>query len=216
MVRSTIVWLAGMLVLALALFLRMLAIASHRPHPFPRQGSTEAHLRYRDLFQLRERLGKSARLTPGKCEALWTALADEDAAKAYEAIWTFIVTPESAVPFLERRLRPAASVDVAQISRWIADLENERFSVREQAPIANRLRYPAEVVDKVRDVIHRSKGRKVGYRELRGKTIPRVITFRSDVPPSKWDFPCYPQRAGLMSKPALSPFANCHSGETVS
>jgi WD40 repeat protein len=82
---------------------------------------------------MQERLGKSTRLTPGKCEALWTALADEDAAKACGAIWTLIAAPQSAVPFLERRLRPTAPPDVEQISRWIADLESERFSVREQA-----------------------------------------------------------------------------------
>jgi WD40 repeat protein len=61
---------------------------------------------------MHDRLGKTGRLTPGKCQALWTALADEDSSKAYEAIWTLSAAPQSAVPFLERRLRPAPSPNI--------------------------------------------------------------------------------------------------------
>jgi hypothetical protein len=70
----------------------------------------------------------------GDLEALWTALAGEDACQAYQAIWTLAGTPEQAVPFLRQRLRPAvAAVRDPRIDRLIAHLDDDRFVVREKA-----------------------------------------------------------------------------------
>jgi WD40 repeat protein len=66
-------------------------------------------------------------------EALWTDLAGGDPAKGYRAIWTLIAERKRAVSFLQSRLRPVPDVKRARISKLIADLDHQRFDVREDA-----------------------------------------------------------------------------------
>jgi WD40 repeat protein len=62
---------------------------------------------------------------------LWRDLASADASDAYSAIWRLSAAPEKSVPFLRDQLRPS---DLnARLARLVADLDDERFSVREQA-----------------------------------------------------------------------------------
>ena len=70
--------------------------------------------------------------TPKELERLWTDLALEDAARAYAAISSLTARPESAVPLLRERLR-RADLEPRRISQLIADLDSNRFTVREQA-----------------------------------------------------------------------------------
>jgi hypothetical protein len=61
-------------------------------------------------------------------------LANTDAAKAYRAISVLLTGPEQAVSLLKERMRPVAPVaDPKQLTRWIADLDSERFVVRDKA-----------------------------------------------------------------------------------
>jgi hypothetical protein len=62
-------------------------------------------------------------------EALWGALAAEPA-RAYRAVWQLSET-EGAAAFLRRKVRP--SRPDARLSRWIADLADDGFQVREKA-----------------------------------------------------------------------------------
>jgi WD40 repeat protein len=71
-------------------------------------------------------------LGPREWEARWNALAGEDAVPAYEAIWTLAAGGDKAVAFLKERLKPAAPPD-ARIRRLVADLDSDRFAVRESA-----------------------------------------------------------------------------------
>jgi RNA polymerase sigma factor (sigma-70 family) len=64
---------------------------------------------------------------------LWGDLAGEDAARAHRAVWSMADFPDRAVPFLHDRLGPASVPDEKQLRRWIADLDNESFEVREAA-----------------------------------------------------------------------------------
>jgi hypothetical protein len=64
---------------------------------------------------------------------LWDDLADSDAARADEALRALAASPESAVPFLKKRLSPTKSVDAERIKRLIADLDSEEFTVRQKA-----------------------------------------------------------------------------------
>src|SRR5205085_10309627 len=64
---------------------------------------------------------------------LWTALASDDAAKAYQAVGALARQPEQSVPFLREHLKPAAPVDKERIARLIADLDSDRFVEREKA-----------------------------------------------------------------------------------
>ncbi|MBI1917075.1 MAG: PD40 domain-containing protein [Planctomycetes bacterium] len=73
---------------------------------------------------------------PKEIEALWDELAGADAARAYRAIWALTAAPAQAVPFLSKRLRPAATLTSPQAQRvqqLVRDLDNRRFSVREKA-----------------------------------------------------------------------------------
>lgn len=73
------------------------------------------------------------RFRPTEGEALWNELGDADAAKAYRAMQTLFAAPEQAVSLSKQRLHPAAAVDARRIERLIADLDNDRFDVRDNA-----------------------------------------------------------------------------------
>jgi hypothetical protein len=72
-------------------------------------------------------------LAPRDLERLWADLADEDAAKAHQAVWTLVAVPAKAVAFLKERLRPTAALDGKQVQRLIVDLDSPVFAVREEA-----------------------------------------------------------------------------------
>jgi hypothetical protein len=69
---------------------------------------------------------------PDKAYRLWNAL-DSEAVVAYPAVWALAAAPEQAVPFLKERLRPDPDVEDRQLARWIADLGDNAFQVREEA-----------------------------------------------------------------------------------
>jgi WD40 repeat protein len=72
-------------------------------------------------------------LTSGQVDACWTALADADAAKAYDALWALVAAPEQVTGFLQKRLPPVPRPDAKTLARLIADLESNDFHVREKA-----------------------------------------------------------------------------------
>jgi WD40 repeat protein len=72
-------------------------------------------------------------LTPHELDACWTALATEDAAKAYDAVWQLVAAPKQAVPFLRKQLPPLPHHDAKAVERWIADLDSDEFDVRQKA-----------------------------------------------------------------------------------
>jgi HEAT repeat protein len=65
-------------------------------------------------------------------ENLWADLAGVDAAKAYRALWSLAASQQS-LSFLEERVQPVLALDPQQIRRLIADLDHDRFEVRERA-----------------------------------------------------------------------------------
>jgi dipeptidyl aminopeptidase/acylaminoacyl peptidase len=65
--------------------------------------------------------------------ALWAQLADRNAEKAYDALWTLAAVPRQAVPFLEEHLKPASTADGRRVAMLIADLESDQFAVRQNA-----------------------------------------------------------------------------------
>ena len=73
-----------------------------------------------------------ARLTAGELDRLWRDLG-RDAPTAHPAVWTLAAAPRQAVPFLGERLRPVAAADPQRIARLIADLDSNRFAVRDKA-----------------------------------------------------------------------------------
>jgi WD40 repeat protein len=71
-------------------------------------------------------------LSAERLAALWSDLSGGDAAKAYDAVRALARVPDQAVPLLRQRLaRPAAADN--RIGKWIADLDDDEFDVRERA-----------------------------------------------------------------------------------
>src|SRR5207248_885379 len=76
---------------------------------------------------------QTVELPAAEVEKLWRDLAGEDATKARQGVHKLAASPRQAVPFLGERLEPAARVDPRKISGWIADLDSDKFAVRQEA-----------------------------------------------------------------------------------
>lgn len=80
------------------------------------------------------RRGKPPTLTATDLDQLWRQLAGSDDSRAYHAFWTMVAAPKQSIPYMKGRLAaPPGKVDVQQLRRWIAELGDERFPVREKA-----------------------------------------------------------------------------------
>jgi WD domain, G-beta repeat len=71
--------------------------------------------------------------SPQELEQWWAALAGDDASKAYEAIWNFVDAAEDAVRILTQRLKPAEATAMRSVRQAIANLDSDKFAVREAA-----------------------------------------------------------------------------------
>ena len=68
------------------------------------------------------------------------------------AVLRLAAAPRQAVPFLNDRLKPAAPIDPQKLGRWIADLESDRFAVRQEAS-ANLVKAGEQAVPALRKVL---------------------------------------------------------------
>ncbi|HZL88236.1 MAG TPA: hypothetical protein VFB96_07650 [Pirellulaceae bacterium] len=75
----------------------------------------------------------AAQLSQPQLESLWTDLADDDAAKAFRAMWRLAAANQDELSWFARRLRPAAVADPKLTGPLIAALEDDDFEVREKA-----------------------------------------------------------------------------------
>ena len=59
---------------------------------------------------------------------------ENDAARAYRAVWALRAVPHQAVPFLRQHVRPpTGGLDYERIDQLIAHLDDNAFSARERA-----------------------------------------------------------------------------------
>jgi WD40 repeat protein len=77
-------------------------------------------------------------LTVKEIESLWNNLADDDAAKAWSAVWCMADAPQETVTFLRVRIKPSPTAAVDATRRLLGDLDSDSFEVREAA--AKRLK----------------------------------------------------------------------------
>jgi hypothetical protein len=70
-------------------------------------------------------------LTAADLELFWTRLGDAEA-DGYDAVLALALAPQQAVPFLQQRLG-GGGPDARTIARWLADLDDDDFEVREAA-----------------------------------------------------------------------------------
>jgi RNA polymerase sigma factor (sigma-70 family) len=82
---------------------------------------------------LAQRAAQARVLAAADLAALWKDLGGDDTAKAYQALWRLLETPDQAVRFLGEHARPAAARAPEKVRRLIADLDNDNFAVREAA-----------------------------------------------------------------------------------
>jgi WD40 repeat protein len=66
-------------------------------------------------------------------EAYWSDLASDDAVQANKSAWRLADAAAKSAPFLHERLKPAPVADAAKVQKWIADLDSEKFTVRQAA-----------------------------------------------------------------------------------
>jgi hypothetical protein len=81
---------------------------------------------------IRRRQQPAGELTAKELNALWAALADDDAARAYRAIVALSAAPRASVPFLSAKV-PGPALDAQRVAQWIRDLDSNQFAVRAQA-----------------------------------------------------------------------------------
>jgi RNA polymerase sigma factor (sigma-70 family) len=85
-----------------------------------------------DVSRITERRRRVTERSLAELENDWKDLAG-DAAAGYAVLRRLISSPRSATAFLGKQLRSAKPPDATRIERLIADLDEERFQVREQA-----------------------------------------------------------------------------------
>ncbi|HEV3262335.1 MAG TPA: hypothetical protein VG013_36120 [Gemmataceae bacterium] len=71
-----------------------------------------------------------------RLDGLWNDLGDQDATKAYRAAWALTASAGQTVPLFQARLLSharAGSVDPQRVARLIAALDDDLFTVREEA-----------------------------------------------------------------------------------
>jgi hypothetical protein len=83
--------------------------------------------------RMRDGRFETAALSPKELRDFWAALAGDDAAEAYRAIWALTASPEQTLPLLKEYLRPRPAAEPKETARRIADLDNDDFNVREKA-----------------------------------------------------------------------------------
>ncbi|HEV3263132.1 MAG TPA: WD40 repeat domain-containing protein [Gemmataceae bacterium] len=91
-------------------------------------------------------------LRAAEVETLWGDLSGDDAAKALGSVTKLAAAPRQAVPFLSERLKPAARIDPRKIDGWIADLESDKFGVRQEAA-ANLLKAGEQALPALQKVL---------------------------------------------------------------
>jgi WD40 repeat protein/beta-lactamase regulating signal transducer with metallopeptidase domain len=117
-------------------------------------GSADTTMLLWDAAALRKDLParQAAELPEGAAEGLWTDLAGEDAGKAGRAVLKLTAAPRQAASALGERLKPADAIDQQKLAGWLADLESDRFAVRQDA-IAHLLKAGEQAVPALQKVL---------------------------------------------------------------
>lgn len=82
---------------------------------------------------LRPHRSKPKGVTVQEREALWMDLASVDSSRAYRAIWAMVREHQDCLPFVKERMKPVPKVAPGRIAQLIESLDNDDFTVREQA-----------------------------------------------------------------------------------
>jgi len=108
----------------------------------------------------------SGTLSAKKLDGLWNDLGDQDAVKAYRAVWALAGSAGQTVPFFAEHLlshAKAGSADPQRVARLIADLDDDQFAVREKSTDElEKIGKPAEMA--LRQALEARHSAEVGFR----------------------------------------------------
>ncbi|HEX5269768.1 MAG TPA: hypothetical protein VFW33_04735, partial [Gemmataceae bacterium] len=76
--------------------------------------------------------GATAGTTARERDDCWRGLAS-GGATAYAALWKLARSPKQSLPLLRDRLKPAKLADATNVPRWVAEMDDDEFTVREKA-----------------------------------------------------------------------------------
>jgi WD40 repeat protein len=87
-----------------------------------------------DVASLRRKLAApQAPLTARQLDGLWEGLAGDGGSQVHDAVWALSGTPRQAEPLIRERLKLPQLLEARRLERLIADLDSDRFTVREEA-----------------------------------------------------------------------------------
>ncbi len=90
-----------------------------------------------DATGLDEKLGAATQaVTKQEIEKCWNDLTSSNALTACRAMWKLRSSPREAAECLGKQLAAAPPVNGVPIAKWIAELDDAQFTVREQATLA--------------------------------------------------------------------------------
>ncbi len=133
------------------------------------------------------------RITTGSLENAWIDLAKTESRAAFKAEGRFLATPTEATRFFAERIKPAEAPDVKRIRQLIADLDDAKFTVRENASKtlsdldertkpyleeAIKTAKSAELVDRARKILDEPK--KITPEQLRQIRAVQVLELIND------------------------------------
>jgi RNA polymerase sigma factor (sigma-70 family) len=95
-------------------------------------GGTDTTALVWDVARFTRQTARTAALTAEELRSAWEDLGGQ-AAPAYRAVGTLASAPGQAVPFLAKRLRPAAAPGADRVTRLLAGLDADTFAERERA-----------------------------------------------------------------------------------
>jgi RNA polymerase sigma factor (sigma-70 family) len=96
-------------------------------------GGTDTTALVWDVGDLPRHGRRAVHLSDRQLQELWDDLGGPDAARAGRAVWALAAGAGRATDFLGKHLRPVAAADPRRVARLAADLDSERFGVRQKA-----------------------------------------------------------------------------------
>jgi hypothetical protein len=78
-------------------------------------------------------IAKNGKITADMVAQAWRDLVGSDGPRAFRARWALAAAPETAVSLLRKHLKAIQPADSKRLRRLIADLDDKRFLVRQQA-----------------------------------------------------------------------------------
>jgi WD40 repeat protein len=77
--------------------------------------------------------GKPGKLDADERQQAWNDLGGQDAHAAYQALARLAADPAASAGFVGERLQPVRAPETEQVAKWVKDLDDDSFAVRDRA-----------------------------------------------------------------------------------